>query len=242
MQILTAGDAAWLGEHYPGLQPNEQLTEARGTLTFAAAYDALTDSFAIQRRPDQLLAGSLLTGTFIVVIRDDLKSHDETRYWLPRLHLEGQRYPNSAERHFNADGSACLHGPSEEAEFLRKDYEFLRFLEELCVPFLYGQLHVDQFKRWPWPTYNHDAVGVLESYAVSGRPESLPYSWVYLCNKPSWPVLRAALTSRKRPHGHMPCICGSRAPIRSCHAQSWAGLKKMYGDMQTFRLTLPPNL
>jgi hypothetical protein len=237
MPILTAADAAWLSVTYPALQPNTESTEVRGSISFSAGYDEAAGDFAIQRHADVLPPGLVLSGAFDLVIKELAPVEGERRL-LPRLYLPNNTYPATPHRHFNADDSGCLCGPSEEALLVRQGYLFPQFLEELGLPFLYAQLHVDLTGRWPWPSYDHGTVGVFESYAESGCPENLLHPLLHLHAKANWPALRSLLTGRKRPYGHMPCACGSGVPIRCCHPLAWDGLKKMYADVHSSRQNL----
>jgi hypothetical protein len=239
MRLLTEIDLEWLRATYPLLQVNEQRTELFGMLSFTAGYDAATGLFTIARLEGEEPSGMVLSGAYDVRIKD-IGELNDNRWCLPRLFIESTRIPFGPGRHFNGDNSACLCGPSEEMALLGQGYIFPRYLEEVCIPFLYGQVHFDAYQRWPWPEYDHDIVGVLQSYAASGSTKGLGFVlWGYLSRQPTWPVIRSILANEKRPKGHMPCLCQSRTPIRHCHPDAWEGLKKLCADVRTSKTFLP---
>ncbi len=240
MVLLTNAELDWLRAAYPKLAPNDDNTEIRGEIAFRAAYDAASGQFSIARLLAQEPPGLLLSGTYDVLIKD-VVTMKNGRWLFPRLYIQDDAFPFCAARHFNLGKSACLCGPSEEAALLKQGYFFQQYLEELCIPFLYGQCYYDTHAQWPWPFYDHDTLGVLESYLASGNLESLQFTlWWSLSGRATWPRMRAILTSRKRPKGHMPCFCDNHGPIRNCHAEAWEGLKKLYADVRTSGVELPP--
>lgn len=232
MPLLTETDAAWLGAEHPALTLSEDGTELSGTLAFDAAYDRAADVFTVRRSGAPEPAGVRLRGAYKIRVKDEIETAE--RRFLPRLFMEEVAFPFTTDRHFMTDNSACLCGPSDEMAFVASGYTFQKYLERLCIPFLYGQAFYDREGRWPWRDYNHGTLGALESYFAHGNPENLPYTVIgYLEGKPSWPILLATLQSKSRPKGHMACLCGSGAPIRTCHAEAWEGLKKLYADFRS---------
>lgn len=240
MVLLTQAELDWLRTAYPTLTPNEDNTEIRGEIAFTAAYDAVSGQFSIVRPNAVEPPGLILTGTYDILIKDVVKM--ETGRWLlPRLYLQDEAFPFCAERHFYVGRGACLCGPSEEAAILKNGYFFQQYLEELCIPFLYGQRYYDLHAQWPWPHYDHDTLGALESYLATGSPESIQFTLSWSLNAyATWPWMRAILSSKKRPKGHMPCFCDKGAPIRNCHPAAWEGLKKLYADVHASGVELPP--
>lgn len=240
MALLTDTDLAWLRRAYPDLHPNGDGTEVRGVLGFTAAYDAATNGFSIIRSPGDTPPGLTLSGSYDVLIKD-IADMQAKRWLFPRLYIQDEGFPFSPARHCTVGKSGCLCGSSEEVALLRQGYLFPKFLEELCVPFLYAQAYYDRDGHWPWPDYDHDILGVLQSYLVSGSLESLEFTlWWSLNGGATWPWIRAILRSKKRPQGHMPCFCEKGAPIRNCHPEAWEGLKKLYADVHASGRELPP--
>lgn len=239
MAVLTNADGDWLRMHYPGLVASSDLSQVAGSISFSAAYDAATNGFSIVRAPGHRPPGELYACRYDIVILDGASARAAVRTRLPRLLVENAPFEWSADRHCSG-GSACLCGPSEEATFART-YDFRQYLEELCIPFLYAQSYFSSHGRWPWPAYEHDVLGALESYQVSdgeGATLSLTIN-EFLARQTVWPLLRKVLAQSRKPHGHMSCLCGSRKPIRACHVEAWGGLKKMYADVQRLNSHLP---
>jgi hypothetical protein len=240
MVLLTQAELDWVRAAYPKLNPNDDNTELRGEITFRAAYDAASAHFSIVRPNAAEPPGLILAGAYDVLIKDVVKM-EKGRWLFSRLYIQDQAFPFCAERHFYLGKAACLCGPSEEVAYLKNGYFFQQYLEELCIPFLYGQLYYDLHTQWPWPYYDHDTLGVLQSYYVKGNLESLQFTlWWSLNGRATWPQMRAILSSKKRPKGHMPCFCEKAAPIRDCHPEAWEGLKKLYADVLAGNVALPP--
>lgn len=236
MAVLTDADVDWLREHYPGLAASSDLSQVAGTISFSAAYDEGANGFSIVRAPGQRPPGEMYACRYEITIGDGAGVGARTR--LPRLLVENAPFTWSADRHCSG-GPACLCGPSEEAAFAR-DYDFRRYLEELCIPFLYAQSYYSKHGRWPWPAYEHDALGALESYNLSGDETALGLTINgFLVFQPAWPLLRELLARPAKPFGHMLCLCGSGKPIRHCHSEAWDGLKKLYADVQRLNVDLP---
>jgi len=240
MPLLTTSDVDWLSGNYPALSPDESCTQVRGELSFTAAYDATSGLFSIARPNVEAPPGMILSGQYNILIKDVVEPKGD-RMLLPRLFVDDVSIPFGPERHFNGDKSACLYGPSEEVVLLKEGYLFQKFLEQFCIPFLYAQVYYDRHTHWPWPSYDHGTVGVLQSYSASGGPQSLTFTlWMYLKHRPTWPKVRAVLASKKWPKGHMPCLCESGMPIRHCHPSAWEGLKNLYADVHASGVALPP--
>lgn len=239
MAVLTDADAEWLGEHYPGLAAEPDLSRVAGSIKFSAAYDEAANGFSILRAQGRRPPGELLACDYEITICEGTGTTSAARTRLPRLLVENAPYTFSADRHCSA-GYSCLCGPSEEVAFAR-GYNFRQYLEELCIPFLYAQSYYSVHGRWPWPAYEHDALGALESYQVSGNDETLRLTIDgVLVFQPAWSLIRALLTGSGKPFGHMLCLCGSRKPIRHCHREAWEGLKKLNADVRRLNVDLPP--
>lgn len=238
MALLPPAERDWLGAAYPKLACNDANTEIRGEITFRAAYDSTSAQFSIVRPHAAEPQGIILSGTYDILIKD-VETTEKGRCRFPRLYIQDDKFPFCAERHFYVGKGACLCGPSEEAAILKQGYFFQQFLEELCIPFLYGQRYYDIYAQWPWPYYDHDTVGVLQSYLANGNLESIQVTLRSLNIYATWPWMRAILTSKKRPKGHMTCFCKKGAPIRNCHPDAWEGLKKLYADVCASGAELP---
>ncbi len=229
--MLTEQDQAWLAEEYPGLAIAEGTVS--GVLGFTASYNEQTDRFFIIKdgRFDKV-PGLILTGVFEVRIEAPA---DPTK--LPSLYVSGIEHIQ--DRHFNqTDDSACLCSPLDEDDFLVPVFEFKKYLEQLVIPFLYGQVFFDSEERWPWFEYAHGATGVLEAYfkrhdstKVSECILNLKNDWL------TWPRIKSALL-QKVIKGHTPCVCEKRGPIRRCHPSAWHGIRRLQHDIRTEGIAL----
>ena len=101
------------------------------------------------------MPGLVLSGIFDVRIAGPI---DQAAQKLPLLYVEN--VDASADRHFNqTDSAACLCSPLEANDFLNPQFDFRRYLDQLVIPFLYGQLFFDRHGYWPWHDYAHGGLG-----------------------------------------------------------------------------------
>ena len=223
----------WLNQEYPGLKIGEG--EVSGEIEFVASYDEERGQFTLfSQAPSGTHPGIVLSGSFKIRIRGGI---DPAVQKLPFLYVED--VDHSPDRHFNqADFSACVCSPLETDEFLAPYFDFRRYLEELVIPFLYGQLFFDIYGRWPWPDYAHGATGLLESYFRNNSNKTTECINALSQDK-SWSKIRAALIRDNELKGHMPCFCSKADHIRRCHPDAWRGLRKLHNDMKTTKANLP---
>src|SRR5207247_4350992 len=163
----------------------------------------------------------------------DQKSHSD----LPALRVPS--VDSSADRHFNqADKSACLCSPFEEGDFLHPNLNLRRYLEELVIPFLYGQSFYSIYKKWPWQEYSHGAVGLLESFADNSDAVDVSECIAKLqMQKDTWPRIRSALL-RGNIKGHTPCFCRKSDHIRRCHPQALRGVRLLQARIKMLEIVL----
>jgi hypothetical protein len=160
--MLNQNDEAWLREAHPGLIRDAETVE--GTITFTAAYHNPSNRFLILPNCQDAVPADAVTlaGTFQVRMHERTDTTDSR---LPALLIPG--IDPVPERHFNQrDKSACLCSPFDEDDFLQPEFRFRPYLEQLVVPFLFGQIFYSSHGRWPWPEYAHGATGVLEAYST----------------------------------------------------------------------------
>lgn len=241
MVLLTPSEAKWLEDHYPGLKPNEDLTQVAGEISFRAAYDKVSDLFSIIRSEEEVPPGIVLHGDYRVKI-EDIIDLGESRWLFPRLSIQDSDFTFSVDRHFSGieHKTACLFGPSEEARLIAEGYSFLPYLEKHVIPFLYAQKYYDEHGEWPWAEYDHGTSGALHSHLQSGDFTTVGYTLISVKGGPDWPQIRQMLVSKTPPRGHMPCYCGKSDYIRRCHPETWEALKKFYADFKASNITLPP--
>jgi len=216
--MLRKGDEKWLRETYPALtQTGGVIT---GELRFSASYNAQTNVFRIlaDSAPDESGAVSL-SGVFQIRIEE---REDVSDSRLPALYVEGvEPVP---DRHFNQrDKSACLCSPFDEDEFLEPELQFRPFLEQLVIPFLYGQVIYSSDGRWPWAEYAHGGTGILEAYSRVCDEKRAEECLRGLMKDRDWPRIQSGLRQKPYIKGHMPCFCERRDQIRRCHPRALEG-------------------
>jgi len=232
--MLTTRDEKWLVEMYPGLALADGAI--RGTIEFAAAYDAERNLFQVLDANLPAEAdGVVLAGKFSICIEErSVKVFSS----LPALFVGG--IEPSSDRHFGPDKSACLCSPLIESEFLSPTLELKHFIEELVIPFLYGQLFYSANQRWPWSEYAHFATGLLEAYAHRPDPTKIEGLLRILASSPdTWPVVRALLKRKNYIKGHTPCLCSKKDQMRRCHPDALRGIQQLRRDLEASKIAIP---
>jgi hypothetical protein len=235
--MLQPGDEEWLREKHPGLTVTGEIL--RGSIEFKAGYDAKVNKFfSIEEGATASTDAVILSGAFKIRIEPRA---DRSTSRLPALHVD--EIEPAADRHFNpVDKSACLCSPFEEDEFLQPELHFPVFLEQLVIPFLYGQVYFSSYGRWPWAEYAHGATGVLEAYAKLRDQNHAEECLRLLSQDPVWPLIRSAL--RQKPHlkGHSPCFCSSGDKFRRCHPAALKGALQLQRDLNALGIVIPQTV
>lgn len=232
--MLKKEDEKWLGEAHPRLILTD--TGVAGTIKFKAAYDANSNLFTILPMDvSEDIAGLVLTGEFNICITE---RSDKSISALPALLVEG--VDPIPDRHFgHIDKSACLGSPLEEDEFLQPDFRFKAYLEQLVIPFLYGQLFYSRNQRWPWSEYSHGATGLLESYATFPDSAHIKNCLRQLAqDHRAWPAIRFLLQQKDYIKGHTPCFCTKKDQIRRCHPNALRGIQKLRNDVRLHKIVI----
>ncbi len=183
---------------------------------------------------DQIGAVALF-GAFQVRIEE---RPDKSISRLPALYVQG--VDPSSDRHFSQrDKSACLCSPFDEDEFLQPEFQFPAFLEQLVIPFLYGQLYYSSRGHWPWTGYAHGATGILEAYSKISDQNRVEECLRQLAQDASWPRIRAALRQKPYLKGHTPCFCTKMDQIRRCHPGALEGALRLQKDLTARGIPVP---
>ena len=163
--MLADEDIEWLSLTYPELLLGA--TGIVGRLEFTATYNPESDRFwEVEECASDPVGGRRLSGRFSVRIEPRT---DTTHSRLPALFVTD--LAPSMPRHFNqTDGSGCVCNPLEEEDFLQPTLDFRRYMKELVVPFLYGQVFFNKEGRWPWFEYEHGNLGLIEAYGRKAHP------------------------------------------------------------------------
>lgn len=232
--MLKKSDEEWLSTNYQTLIPTDDTVA--GIIEFKASYNRDTNRFVVLG--DQITgdnAAVTLSGNFEIRIEE---RRDKSISQLPALHVE--RLEPIPERHFNQkDNSACLCSPLEEREFLRPELQFRIFLEQLVIPFLYGQVFYSSRGHWPWAEYAHGAAGILEAYSKIHDQDRAEECMRLLAQDANWPRIRSAL--RQKPHvkGRSPCFCTRRIQIIRCHPRAFAGALRLQKHLRALGIPVP---
>ena len=196
---------------YPGLDRTGP-GAVEGTLEMNAVYDDQT-----------------LTDTFHVRITATNPNSDR----VPALYEIGGRTEAIAEKygftdlrtlHRNMDGTACVCVKQVEKRKYPPGSDLFVFVEELAVPYLYGLVHYELHRVWPWGDYSHGGIGVLEFYAEDATPQTTADIVEIL------PSIRKELNWKeyhkqlRMPSAERSCLCGSRKSLKKCHGKAWQGL------------------
>ena len=227
------GDEEWLRERHPGLTVGGGILS--GSIQFKAGYDAkINQFFPIEEGATVSTDAVILSGTF--KIRIEPRANRSTSR-LPALYVDGIEPADN--RHFNpADKSACLCSPLEEDDFLQPELQFRIFLEQLVIPFLYGQVYFSSYGRWPWAEYAHGATGVLEAYAKIRDQKHAEECLRLLSQDPEWPMIRPALGQKPYIKGHIPCFCSSGDKFRRCHSAALKGALQLQRDLNALGIII----
>jgi hypothetical protein len=232
--MLNENVKQWLRERHPALIPAGGAVA--GTIEFTASYNRESNRFLILGDGVTKQTGGIaLSGAFEIRIEERT---DKSVSRLPALHVEG--VDATPGRHFNQqDKSACLCSPFDEDEFLQPDLQFRSFIEQLVMPFLYGQMFYSSHGHWPWAEYAHGATGILEAYCKVCAQNRAEECLQKLRQDVSWPRIQAALRQRPYIKGHTPCFCSKMDQIRRCHPMALEGALRLQQDLRALESSKP---
>ena len=220
---MLSKELQWLEEHFPNLNYDETTTILSGNIDFVATYNLDNDQFLILfPGVANTIGGVTLSGKYSIKIEKPLSN-----FQLPRLYVEEDRGKYYSDRHLNGDGTACLCGPLEEANYAKVGLSFPEFLASLVIPFLYGQIYYDTYHKWPWKEYSHGEIGALESYLASQDELIVEPCLKQLKAGKNWSAIKLLLTQKSEIKGHTACICEKKDHIRRCHPEIWRALNKL---------------
>lgn len=225
--MVNESDKSWLRDYYPALILNGG--GIAGEIRFRASYNTGTNKFRIldDTAPDEPDAITL-SGAFQIRIE---KRPVGSASRLPALYVEG--IEPILDRHFNGgDKSACLCSPFEEDEFLQPEFQFRRFLEQLIIPFLYGQVFYSTEERWPWTEYAHGGTGLLEAYSLIRDETRAEECLRQLSQDLYWPLIQTVLLQESDAMRHGRCFCGASKDAIKCHPRALEGALLLQQDLR----------
>lgn len=163
---------------------------------------------------------------------------------VPALYEIGKRIETIAEKlgitdlrtlHRNRDGTACVCVKQIEKRKYPPGSDLFVFVEELVVPYLYGLIHYEYNRVWPWGDYSHGSIGLLEFYAedaTSQTMEDIMEIFPTIRKELNWKEYHKQL---RKPSAERSCLCGSGKPFRVCHKKAWLGLQHLRSEMLRLR-------
>jgi len=231
--MLKNEDEQWLRKSYPGLIPSAE--GVAGNIEFKATYDSQTNLFVIlQDGVTDVTDGLALSGEFRIHIEE---RKDKTFSSLPAVYVE--ELEATDKRHFGQkDKSACLCSPFAEDEFLRPEFQFKTFLEQLVIPFLYAQVFYSLNEHWPWSEYAHGATGLLEAYSEMAGQAKTEDCLRLLRQDRAWERIKSTLRQRPYIKGHTPCFCPKMDHMRRCHPGVLRGAQRLQGDISALAIAV----
>jgi hypothetical protein len=232
--MLNQRDEDWLRNFHPALVPEGG--GVAGTISFGAVYDERSNRFLILPNENtEEVTGVVLSGDFQIRIVDRT---DKTFSQLPALFVDG--IDPIVDRHFSQrDKSACLCNPFDERDFLRPEFRFPDYLEQLVIPFLYGQVYFSLYRRWPWDEYAHGAAGILEAYSKNHGQNCVEECLRQIkLDSTNWPGIQAALRQEPYIKGHTPCFCGKLDHARRCHPRALEGARRLQEDLRARKISI----
>ncbi len=231
--MITKDEINWLAENFPHLTINETEDVIEGVLNYTSVYDKEANSFTAFLNPDIVYSGVVLSGEYRIKI---IKNKKERR--APKLHVYTDESKWIPKRHFfdTGDGRACFAGPAEEDNLFARGYCFLEYFERFVIPFLYAQSYFDEYRKWPWFAYDHNAAGILQSFKNSdGTKSQVLACLTRLKASKQWTTIEYVL------RGHFDgkkCLCGSGQMMNKCHTNLIFVARDFYKAVESHGLSL----
>lgn len=211
--MITNEEIKWLSDNFPSLHVDEEGGVIEGTLIVNSVYDDVTNKFTAFPKPGIAYAGTYLTDEYKIKIT---KSDKERR--VPKLQVFIDQSKWLSKRHFydTGLGRACVAGPVEEDDLFTRGYSFYEYFEIFVIQFLYAQSYFDDYNKWPWFAYSHNAAGILQSFDKSDKTKLQTSACLErLKALKNWHEIRSILGGR---FDGKKCLCGSKNMLNRCHA------------------------
>jgi hypothetical protein len=214
--MISEEEVQWIKEYCPTLTVDKNRMEVSGSLKFRATYDS-SSGFTWLLEQNQSAPGEIIEDTYEIIIS---RPKDENK--LPILKIIGKDITKNIDRHFYTNKTACLCGVVERRKYLLQNFSFIKYLEQLVVPFLYEQSYYDKYNKWPWGGYAHGAIGIFQSYNNSeGSKEDIEACLEQLYSDKNWKRIRAVLLGQERIKEKSKCFCSNPGQIKKCHPGTW---------------------
>lgn len=125
----------------------------------------------------------------------------------PLVRETGGMIPKTAERHFNADGTACLYLPEARFRQAPQNCTIDLFVEKLVRPFFFWQTHLRLTGKVP-PSgeWKHSLDGILQFYSEETGSDDITVIMTFL-----------RYLTAKKVRRQWPCYCRSGRKLSDCH-------------------------
>ena len=163
---------------------------------------------------------------------------------IPVLRVKQERLIGIMKRHKILDlrelhyskTNACLCVKQEEKSLFPIGSSLSFFIENLVIPYLYGLSCYDKYGKWPWTTYSHGCLGLLEYYSLRTNNSSKQeieeiaslfrkdIGWKEYCRQ------------IRKPSPDRNCVCGSHKPFQKCHKNAWEGVLQLRLHLENLKL------
>lgn len=119
---------------------------------------------------------------------------------------------------------ACLCVRQEEKIKFPQGSSLLDFIDKLALPYLFALAYFEDYGKWPWKTYSHGVLGILEYYGNNEVKLNIDEIIKDFRQDKYWRKYRKYLMKWQDTRL---CICGSKKLFSECHSEAWSGLKKI---------------
>ncbi len=141
--------------------------------------------------------------------------------------------------HYNPGNfTACLCvKPMERIKF-PDGSNFVDFLNDLVIPYLYGLSYFEENGVWPWKECSHGGLGLLEYYFQNRKSvskDSIIDTIRFLRKDGKWKDYGKYL-NKKKPRRL--CLCDSGKIFSECHSDAWEGLKLLQDDVRFLSINI----
>lgn len=146
----------------------------------------------------------------------EIELPDNYPYDIPSVRETAGRISKIADRHFNADNTACLFLKDESYKYYNSESTIVDFIEVCVKNFFVWQIEYDLTDGKPTlGARSHGLAGTIEFYKEELGVESVKEIIKFLDYHTSKKVKR-----------HWVCFCGSGKELRQCHLEKVNELRK----------------
>lgn len=211
--MITSEEIAWLKDNFADLTIDVENGVIEGVLNINAVYDKKVNLFTAFPEAGVVHAGTFQSGEYKIKIKKNKEARrvptlqvfiDESK-WLPKRHFFD-----------TGRGRACVAGPVEEDDLFTRGYSFYEYFTRFVIQFLYAQSYYDEFGKWPWFQYDHNAAGILQSFSKSNKTKPQTVACLNRLEAlKQWSEIRSVIGGR---FDGKKCLCGSKTMLNKCHA------------------------